>query len=214
MVMAISLFPHPSNQHLTVIAGYESGHTSVSQLSSASQTWHVLYTAQPHSQPILSLDVSPCKDSYLTSSADAIIAQHPIPDVSADDDQVVIRKAKEGTPLKTLQTKHAGQQGLRVRNDAKIFATAGWDSKVRVYALKSLKELAVLKWHKDGCYAVAFADVDGVGGTSAEKEEEGALVKRGGGALTVKEERIRRAKRTHWLVAGSKDGKVSLWDIY
>ncbi len=30
----------------------------------------------------------------------------------------------------------------------------------------------------------------------------------------VKDRRIQHAKTAHWVVAGAKDGKVSLWDIY
>jgi WD40 repeat protein len=205
MVMAISIFPHPETARLTVIAGYESGHTIVSQLTS-SQTWQVLYTAKAHSQPILSLDVSSAKDFYLTSSADAIIAKHPVP---APVENTIM--AVESVPLSTIQTKHSGQQGLRMRSDGRIFATAGWDSRARVYDAAGMRELAVLKWHKEGCYAVAFADIEtrGVG----EERDVGTLVE-SAGKMTVREERLWKAKMAHWLAVGSKDGKVSLWDIY
>lgn len=204
--MAISIFPHPKTTHLTVIAGYESGHTVVSQLTS-SQTWQAVYATQAHMQPILSLDVSPLQDYYLTSSADAIIAKHPVP-ISPENTIMAV----ENMPLKAQQTKHSGQQGLRMRDDGKIFATAGWDSRVRVYDAKGMKELAVLKWHKEGCYAVSFADVEIVA-TEGEEDGSGALVERTQ-KLTVREERLRKAKTAHWLAVGSKDGKVSLWDIY
>lgn len=202
--MAISLFHHPQTSYLTVVAGYESGHTVMSQYSDS--VWKPLYISQSHTQPILSLDVSPGKDLCFTSSADAIIAKHPIPFAAEN-----VIMGVESMPLKTLQSKHAGQQSLRVRSDGKIFATAGWDSKVRVYAAKGVKELAVLKWHKEGCYSVAFADVD-----VEEREGKGdgtALVKRDG-TMTVKEERLWKSKTAHWIAVGSKDGKVSLWDIY
>ena len=207
--MAVSIFHYPQIDHLIVIAGYESGHTVVSRLS-PTYSWQVLYTAQPHTQPILSLDVSPSKDFYLTSSADSIVAKHPIP-VTAE----TLRQTIESLPLKSLQTKHSGQQGLRIRNDGKVFATAGWDSKVRVYATKSLKELAVLKWHKEGCYSLAFADVkEGNAETKDAEDKKGsALVKRSED-MTVKQERLWKAKMAHWLAVGSKDTKVSLWDIY
>jgi WD40 repeat protein len=209
MVMAVSIFHHPQTTHLTVIAGYESGHTVVSRLS-PTHSWQVLYTAQPHTQPILSLDVSPSKDFYLTSSADAIVAKHPIPVIGE-----TLRPTIESLPLKTLHTKHSGQQGLRIRNDGKVFATAGWDTKVRVYATKGLKELAVLKWHKEGCYSLAFADVQegSAEAENAEDEKASPLVK-GSNEMTVKQERLWKAKTTHWLAVGSKDAKVSLWDIY
>lgn len=197
--MAVSIFHHPQTTLLTVIAGYESGHTAVSQLSPSS-TWQTLYTSQSHTQPILSLDISPSRDFYITSSADAIIAKHPIPLSSSNTIGSIDHK-----PLKTIQTKHSGQQSLQLRNDGKIFATAGWDSKVRVYSTKSMKELAVLKWHKEGCYAVAFADV-----VEEKGGEEQEVVKKMG----VKEERLWKARTAHWVAVGSKDGKVSLWDIY
>lgn len=200
--MAVSLFYHPQNAYLTVIAAYESGHTSVSQL--ADSTWSHLYTAQAHTQPILSLDVSAARDFYLTSSADAIIAKHPIP-VAVEN----VIMATESMPLKTLQSKHAGQQSLQIRNDGKIFATAGWDSRVRVYGTKGMKELAVLAWHKTGCYSVAFADVE----RKEDSVENNELVTKET-SMTVKEERLWKAQTAHWLAAGSKDGKVSLWDIY
>jgi WD40 repeat protein len=209
MVMAISIFYHRLTTHLSVIAGYESGHTVVSQLSTK-QTWQMLYATQAHTQPILSLDVSISNEYFLTSSADATIAKHPIP-VSIEN----VIMAVPSVPLKTVQTKHAGQQGLRIRNDGRIFATAGWDSKVRVYSAKGMKELAVLKWHKDGCYSVAFADVGATAGSEGfeAKDDDKALMKRLG-TMTVQEQRIWKAKAGHWLAAGSKDGKISLWDIY
>ena len=111
-----------------------------------------------------------------------------------------------------MQTKHAGQQSLAVRSDEKIFATAGWDGRVRVYSAKTMKELAVLRWHKEGCYAVAFANIDSTPDMDmSEVSPCQILVKHD---LTVSEQRTAKAKLTHWLAAGSKDGKVSWWDIY
>jgi ASTRA-associated protein 1 len=209
MIMALSFFFHPLTSNLTVLAGYESGHTSVSYLTAS---WQTLYVANPHSQPILSLDVDPGKEFYFTSSADAVIAKHPIPESNAD-----VIGTVESMPLKIIKTKHSGQQGLRIRNDGRVFATAGWDGRVRVYGVKGMKELAVLKWHKEGCYAVAFADVDvetdGEDDQGEDEEKGKELVSRMG-TMTVREERSRKAKTTHWLAVGSKDGKVSLWDIY
>lgn len=253
--MAVSIFY--SGVDLTVIAGFESGHTTVSQLIDG-QGWHILYMAQPHSQPILSLAVDPNHVCYVTSSADAIIAKHPIPSLSPEESEssstnpisgleesqiltsgvsllsrglasagpkqnrtICPSKVDRQTlPSKVVQTKHSGQQGLKIRSDGKIFATAGWDSRVRVYSVQSLKELAVLKWHKEGCYAVAFADItssgDDLGKTGGIKppDEGSAMATATGAILSVKEKRDLKATTTHWLVAGSKDGKVSLWDIY
>jgi WD40 repeat protein len=254
MVMAVSIFYNGAD--LAVIAGFESGHTTVSQFIDG-QGWQILYMSQPHSQPVLSLAVNPNYASYVTSSADAIVAKHPIPSLSLEEygststnppsgvgeskiltsgmsllsqglasagprkNRSIPPKIETQTnPLKIIQTKHSGQQGLKIRSDGKIFATAGWDSRVRVYSVQSLKELAVLKWHKEGCYAVTFADITGsrddLGrtGQTQTSDEEGAMTIVTGAILSVKEKRDLRATTTHWLAAGSKDGKVSLWDIY
>ncbi len=163
---------------------------------------------------VLSLDVSTRFQCYFTSSADAIIAKHGLgADLEAKDN---------AGPLQLAQTKHSGQQGLQVRSDGKIFATAGWDGRVRIYGSKQITEMAVLKWHKEGCYAVAFAQVEPMDPQSPGKGEPMATEEaRRVAAQTVRKysgsvarEREERAEKSHWLAVGSKDGKVSLWDIY
>jgi WD40 repeat protein len=173
---------------------------------------------------VLSLDVSPSREFYYTSSADAVIAKHPLlpfialPDLPSTSQQETISK-----PLKVIHTKHSGQQGLKLRSDGTIFATAGWDSRIRVYAAGSMRELAVLKWHKDGCYAVAFAELDKGEAKSSETPNPSSTI--GANEIAqiqqepplariVEHRRNERTRFTHWLAAGSKDGKVSLWDIY
>lgn len=266
--MAVSIFYVSSR--LTLIVGYESGHTMVVQENPVIG-WCRLYLSQPHSQPILSLGVTLNMASYITSGADGIIAKHPLSSLSPPLPQAAqpqqgptpqktpvknpsllsgmfaqtssapspqppkppVKPEVVTKPLKVVQTKHSGQQSLRIRSDGKIFATAGWDTKVRVYSVASLKELAVLKWHKEGCFAVAFAEVintqDGKEGTgegklkwgTAQAESSGggetAVIvppRRVGLAISPKERRIQQATQTHWVAAGSKDGKVSLWEIY
>ena len=89
-----------------------------------------------------------------------------------------------------------------------------------------MREVAVLKWHKVGCYATAFAGVasgradvahehvddgddgDGEQGTTMTSEQKSSIVS------TVQQRRDQKARATHWLAVGAKDGKVSLWDIY
>ncbi|KAK4191916.1 WD40-repeat-containing domain protein [Podospora australis] len=223
MVMALSLFHHYQTT-LTLITGYENGLVAVSHLDPTTQTWSLKYQApNVHSQPLLSLDVSSARDFFLTSGADAIIAKHPLPSPVSSD---ILTH-----PLKVVNTKHSGQQSLCIRSDNKIFATAGWDSKIRVYSVKTLKEVAVLKWHQVGCYAVAFADVTPATeaspppatqdtADSAQQQKEAAssaaavihvpkLVE-----MTVREKRLQHARTAHWLAAGGRDGKVSLWDVF
>jgi WD40 repeat protein len=239
MVMAVNIFI-TSQKDLYVVSGYEDGHVMVharrSSDNSASSThwkWERLYASRPHVQPVLSLDivlpVASGKDSYyfFTSSADALLVRHPVPPVNSLSTTIDVK-----APLQVLNTKHAGQQALRVRSDNKIFATAGWDARVRVYSCKTMKELAVLKWHKEGCYAIAFAGISSHQGeenkdnnvdipTSStieegeDKSDTFGLVPPVKASLkAVQQQRSQKAQETHWLAAGSKDGKISLWDIY
>ena len=261
MVMSVSLFYRAT--HLVVVAGYESGYTSVAEQSTEG-TWHYTYASQPHSQPILSVSVSPSQEFYFTSSVDALIAKHPIPrmthhshtrtataqtHVSSQRDpsgslstssqstgshlsqafananssssakpSPTLPPALQTTPLKVVQTRHAGQQDLQIRNDGKLFATAGWDGRARVYSVKTMKEKAVLKWHKEGCFAISIAEVGEMdfevkGEGQNQSEGEKTLVPTMTG-LSVGEQRRRKSEMTHWIAVGGKDGKVSLWEIF
>ncbi|RMZ89697.1 hypothetical protein DV736_g3091, partial [Chaetothyriales sp. CBS 134916] len=156
MVMSLAMFLNEQTR-LYLMSGYEDGHVMIhyyDDLSTqgSSGSWHKVMDCKAHSQPVLSLDVSPHMDSFFTSSADVVITKFKFPpagDSATDGDSA----------FKTTNTKHAGQQGLSVRSDGKIFATAGWDARARAYSCKTLKELAVLKWHKDGCSSTSFATV-------------------------------------------------------
>ncbi|RAH68014.1 WD40 repeat domain-containing protein [Aspergillus aculeatinus CBS 121060] len=242
MVMALTLFPGPEGRDLHVAAAYEDGSVMVFRspvplqglgpqqqqqqqgLAAGTWKWEKLYASRAHDQPVLSIDAAPSGEWMFSSAADAKVVMHPfLPKGS-------VGPGGRGQPVKVVKTRHAGQQGLRVRSDGRILATAGWDSRVRVYSCKTLKEVAVLKWHKEGCYAVAFAGVgtgdwdgeEGEGEGDGEGEGVGSsertltgLNGRGGGLAAVHRRlRNHKVQNTHWLAAGSKDGKISLWDIY
>ncbi|KAJ5159876.1 uncharacterized protein N7482_006880 [Penicillium canariense] len=238
MLMAVSLFVSPSGD-VFVASAFEDGHVMVfmhkgplspatfelTNISSNPWKWNKLYASRPHTQPVLSLDVSPSHNYFISSSADALLIKHPIPRPGFEG-YTSAANYTEDKALKTINTKHSGQQGLRIRSDGKVFATAGWDSRVRVYSGKTMKELAVLRWHKEGCYAVAFGvtnpifqptpDTDEVKDSSSQESTQetsrGEAPERS--LATVHHQRYQKVQQTHWLAAGSKDGKISLWDIY
>lgn len=188
---------------IILIAGYEGGHCCLWRFDHVQHQWALLYTTKSHSQPILSLDIAKSLRRYYTSAADATIASHSLTDLTASQ------------AINTTETKHSGQQSLHVRSDDRIFATAGWDGCVRVYSAKTMRELAVLKWHKQGCYALAFADLSSQQTKAPESGNKHSGEEQISTTLqTVGQRRKSKARTTHWIAAGSKDGKVSLWDIY
>ena len=90
---------------------------------------------------------------------------------------------------------------------------------------ETMKTLRTLKKHRKERHArlreITKEDEDegwrgrGEGGGEGDGEgREHSAVAPLGGELSVKERRIKMAKETHWLAAGSKDGRISLWDIY
>ncbi|KAJ5587209.1 uncharacterized protein N7459_002974 [Penicillium hispanicum] len=232
MVMAVNIFLSPPGD-VYVVSAFEDGHVMVSMhrgpltaaemepgnAASSSWRWEKLYISRPHTQPVLSIDVSPARDYFLSSSADALIIKHPIPSPDSDGGMPVVNR-KEDLPLKTTNTKHSGQQGLRMRRDGKIYATAGWDSRIRVYSGKTMKELAVLKWHQEGCYSVAFGEVApsceslSPDGPESETNPRQITHSQSLSLAAIRRQRDQKIQQTHWLAAGSKDGKISLWDIY
>jgi WD40 repeat protein len=204
MIMTLRIFYKTGTLHL--ITGHESGVATLQILQDTK--WKTVAASPSHTQPILSLDVLPDLSCYFTSGADSIVGMHSIEDLALGVTSPSVKT------VQTVQTKHSGQQSLTIRSDGKIFATAGWDSRIRVYSAKTIKELAVLKWHKEGCYSVAFAEI-----LHAPTSEVGSAVVKAGNSeglsvRTVKQKSEDKARETHWLAAGSKDGKVSLWDIY
>lgn len=287
MVMAVRLLRHQRSRTILLLAGYEGGVAAAFKLPGdctgpSVGSAELIYLSQPHSQPVLSLDASPDGDFFFTSSADAKLAKHRVPELILDaneegeDETTMIppsapasrlsetiegvpqpvdssespplfakppAKGKtsetpkpgglssllssSSTPLprikpappvqsvvalepayKIIDTKHAGQQSLRVRSDGRLIVTGGWDARVRIYSSKTLKEVAVLKWHKEGVYAVAFADILTAEDLAVEDSEPETRVESRG------QERENETKMKHWVAAGAKDGKVSLWEVF
>jgi WD40 repeat protein len=245
MVMALGLCSRvstpisssPPSKNLFVAVGYESGHAGLWQQSSTpattntgshqQATFQLIYIHHSHTQPVLSLCLDPAQETLYTSSADALIVRHGFAAAKASS-STSSSSQRAQVETESLQTRHAGQQSLAMRSDGKVFATAGWDGRARVYtAVKSpvadagvgsgaeMREVAVLKWHQEGCYAVGFAPV-----RSQEKADTGSIAlvsqqnESDGKMLTVAERRDAAARNAHWLAVGSKDGKVSLWDIF
>lgn len=304
--MAIKLVHHTSSRHILLLVGYEGGLAAVfklphSQAISTLGVAEVIYLSQSHTQPVLSLDASPDGNTFFTSSADAIIAAHKIPEKTLetreqgesqklaelttihplerehmlpDQAQTGNEKgllnnvaqsgasglsfakqaipntqqsvAKSGglssllssntskttadlappppapvtmqSPFKIIDTKHAGQQSLRVRSDGRIILTGGWDSRVRIYSAKTLKEIAVLKWHKDGVYATDFSTILEPGDLrdpGIRTDESGNDVVRSERGLSkLQKKREEQLQLKHWVAAGAKDAKVSLWEVF
>ncbi|RDD47326.1 Guanine nucleotide-binding protein subunit beta-like protein 1 [Trichoplax sp. H2] len=82
-----------------------------------------------------------------------------------------------------ITIKNSGLNDIKIRPDNKLVATAGWDGRIRLFSMKSLKALAVLTYHTESISKLAFSYNNAIGSKQL-------------------------------LVAGSRDGRISLWSIY
>lgn len=64
------------------------------------------------------------------------------------------------TLTQSIPVSQRGSNAVHIRKDKKIFASAGWDHRVRVFSWKTGKPLAILKYHTLGVSSLAFSDVD------------------------------------------------------
>ncbi|KAL5009583.1 hypothetical protein ScPMuIL_011888 [Solemya velum] len=62
-----------------------------------------------------------------------------------------------------------GLNEIVTRDDQKILATAGWDSKIRIFGLKKLRPLAVLAYHKESVQCVGFSSDNYLAGGSKDR---------------------------------------------
>lgn len=74
---------------------------------------------------------------------------------------------------------------------------------IRVHSAKTFKPLAVLSFHRDSVYVVAFAPTRPtapIGYATSESEDDDPAP--------------RRKKTRAWLAAAGKDQRISLWELY
>ena len=120
---------------------------------------------QLHKEPLLSVELEPRRNAVLTGSADRKIFMVPLgiaPLANAIDGdeatgglrvglserRALLGRAKQVVlPITNEVTSSGGTNDLASRPDAKVFAAAGWDKRVRVWAWKNLKPLALFKQH-------------------------------------------------------------------
>jgi WD40 repeat protein len=62
--------------------------------------------------------------------------------------------------LQTITLPNPGIQQIEIRKDHKIFATAGWDHRIRVYSWKNCKPLSIIKYHEESVHTILFSQVD------------------------------------------------------
>ncbi|TFK49603.1 WD-40 repeat-containing protein [Heliocybe sulcata] len=198
IIMSMHLF-QSADAELRILMGYEDGSVSLSRYARKDKKtsvegigWEAIWTTKLHLESVMALAVTPDNTVALTASADHIIGRYDL----------LVKTP--GTELATAcvahKTKSVGHSTITIRDDGKVCAVGGWDGKIRLYSVKTLKPLGALTLHKGACQALAFAHT-----TSSD-----AIPEEGDGEDITEEE---KATRSRWLVSGGRDSRVAVWPL-
>jgi len=112
--MCITLFVPLTSARLVLAAGFENGSLLLIDVVSGS----LLSSLRVHQEPLLCMSVCPDRNLLVSGAAEKKVGAVDLTDLAA------IREVETQIELKST-----GLADIRYRADAKIFATAGWDSK-------------------------------------------------------------------------------------
>ena len=132
--------------------------------------------------------------------------------VSADH-LLVLYDLTTKSSTKAWSTGHIGHASLALSPNEDVLAVGGWDGQIRLFSSATGKPLGDLGYHRESIHVLAFAHnpVQDANGTEVEStielgdEEDSDQDESSGGVSDV--------HRHRWLVSGSKDRRVAIWEL-
>ncbi|KAJ8043593.1 Guanine nucleotide-binding protein subunit beta-like protein 1 [Holothuria leucospilota] len=149
--------------------GYEDGSLVIWDLKAAK----IASALKIYKEPVMCFDFSQDLQTGICGSVEDVLTSWVLKEV----DFMVEKKTD-------IKLTNPGVSEVSIREDGKIVATAGWDSRLRIFGLKKLKPLAVLKYHTASAHCVQFSHP------------------------------LPEFNNRWLLAAGSKDKHISVWSIY
>ncbi|KAF8577783.1 WD40 repeat-like protein [Ramaria rubella] len=195
IIMSLHLFRAINQRQPRLLLAYENGsislfvHTEATEKSIEGRGWDSLWTVKSHAESVMAMVVGRDNLTAFTVSADHLLCRYRLEDKHSDASRLTIHR-----------TKYPGNGALAIRMDGRIVAVGGWDGKVRLYSTKTFKPLGTLAYHKEGCYAIAFACDMNKSELSQDKKDD-------------TDDADDREERWRWLATGGKDARVSIWQL-
>ncbi|EMD34181.1 hypothetical protein CERSUDRAFT_98111 [Gelatoporia subvermispora B] len=211
IIMSLHLFeaPHPhisGRLQTRLLCAYESGgvtmwaYTRTDRATSIEGIgWESLWTVKLHVESVMAMAVSKDNQIALTVSADHLVGRYDI--------QAAGTGGQVESACKAHRTKVPGNGSIAIRDDGKVCAIGGWDGKIRLYSVKSLKPLGSLDYHKKNCQSVAFGRPSVL--TIEEPQPAARPDEESEDEMTEEE----KQERCRWLAAGGHDHRVSIWAL-
>jgi len=122
-----------------------------------------------HEEPVLCFDFDSTSCCGVSGGADSRLS------VFKFDEEKVSR-------IQSVDLPTSGISDVKIRGDRRIFVSAGWDHRIRVYSWRKFSPLAILRFHSESVSCVDFPT----------RPSDGKFL----------------------LAAGSKDKRISLWDLF
>ena len=123
-----------------ILVGYESGVILLWDVNTGTEVSSI----QSHTETVMCLGFCPSLDLGFSGSVNHTLTSWGV-------------KEGEPSPGRMIEITNKGLNDLVIRGDGRIVATAGWDSRIRVFSCKKLKPLAVLDFHKESIQSVSFS---------------------------------------------------------
>ena len=140
MCMQIKVL-HGQSQHPMLLIGYESGNIALWDIHQAVE----LSRLQCCTDPVMGLDYSHEGNLGVCGSVDAVLRSWRI-----SEQQGIVS-------MEDIEITNTGVGCVKIREDGKLFASGGWDSRLRLFSVKTLRPLAVLCQHTGTVQCLAFA---------------------------------------------------------
>ncbi|EGG17492.1 guanine nucleotide-binding protein subunit beta-like protein 1 [Cavenderia fasciculata] len=142
MAMSMKMVNHIDHGYFNLYAGFENG--GLYMWDSRNLEQPIIATPKLHQEPLLSFDIQ--SDSGVSGSGDTSIIEFKSNFESRNFD--IVQKHV---------INHNGIADVKIRGDGRIFATAGWDKRVRIFSFRKHCPLAILRNHTESIYTIDFS---------------------------------------------------------